>query len=76
MPDVRETKAFALLMKCAGRQFILEALMRNNNCIVHAARELQVNRTHFYKLMRRYGARPLKPARQKRGNAEWRALGS
>lgn len=49
--------------------------MRNNNCIVHAARELQVNRTHFYKLMRRYGARPLKPARQKRGNAEWRALG-
>lgn len=57
------------------RKLLVEALEEAGDSPRQAARLLKLNRTHFHKLMAKYGISRKVPHRaSNRGNAEWQAL--
>jgi DNA-binding NtrC family response regulator len=57
------------------RRYIEDLLRRARGCVSRAARMGGINRTHFYKLMRRHGI-PIKRRQARGGNDAWRSLDS
>lgn len=65
-----ERLSYVKAMATFEREYIRTLMVRHNNCVKAAAKEAQLNRTHFYDVLARNGITPPRVLRTQR----WRDL--